>query len=78
MQLLDAMDSEQATPSLSQAQRLKKFSQEHEEEKKKLYSEYQQSRKEMRELLTAKANVDRLLKMDAEQEQEKGRDHIRS
>jgi len=25
--LLDAMDSEQATPSLSQAQRLKKFSQ---------------------------------------------------
>ena len=28
MQLLDAMDSEQATPSLSQAQRLKKFSQE--------------------------------------------------
>ena len=28
MQLLDAMDSEQATPSLSKAQRLKKFSQE--------------------------------------------------
>ena len=28
LQLLDAMDSEQATPSLSQAQRLKKFSQE--------------------------------------------------
>ena len=27
-QLLDAMDSEQATPSLSQAQRLKRFSQE--------------------------------------------------
>ena len=27
-QLLDAMDSEQATPSLSQAQRLKKYSQE--------------------------------------------------
>ena len=27
-QLLDAMESEQATPSLSQAQRLKKFSQE--------------------------------------------------
>ena len=26
--MLDAMDSEQATPSLSQAQRLKKFSQE--------------------------------------------------
>ena len=28
MELLDAMESEQATPSLSQAQRLKKFSQE--------------------------------------------------
>ena len=28
MDLLDAMDSEQATPSLSQAQRLKKYSQE--------------------------------------------------
>ena len=28
IELLDAMDSEQATPSLSQAQRLKKFSQE--------------------------------------------------
>ena len=28
LELLDAMDSEQATPSLSQAQRLKKFSQE--------------------------------------------------
>ncbi len=29
VQLLEAMDAEQATPSLSQAQRLKKFSQEH-------------------------------------------------
>lgn len=47
------------------------------EEKKKLYSEYRHSRKEMRELLTAKANVDYLLKMDAEQEKEKERDHIR-
>lgn len=28
MQLLDAMDSEQTTPSLSQTQRIKKFSQE--------------------------------------------------
>lgn len=48
------------------------------EEKKKLYSEYRQSRKEMRELLTAKANVDHLLKMDAEQEKEKEKDHILS
>ena len=44
------------------------------EEKKKTYAEYRHSREEMRELLTAKANVDRLLKMDEEQkkEQEKG------
>ena len=44
------------------------------EEKKKTYAEYRRSREEMRELLTAKANVDRLLKMDEEQkkEQEKG------
>ena len=34
------------------------------EEKKKTYAEYRRSREEMRELLTAKANVDRLLKMD--------------
>ena len=37
------------------------------EEKKKTYAEYRRSREEMRELLTAKANVDRLLKMDEEQ-----------
>ena len=39
-----------------------------------IYAEYRHSREEMRELLTAKANVDRLLKMDEEQkkEQEKG------
>ena len=36
------------------------------EEKKKTYAEYRRSREEMRELLTAKANVDRLLKMDEE------------
>ena len=41
------------------------------EEKKKIYAEYRRSREEMRELLTAKANVDRLLKMDEEQKQEK-------
>ncbi len=38
------------------------------EEKKKTYAEYRRSREEMRELLTAKANVDRLLKMEVEQE----------
>lgn len=48
------------------------------EEKKKLYAKYRQSRKEMRELLTAKANVDRLLKIDAEQEKEKEKDYILS
>lgn len=36
------------------------------EEKKKTYAEYRRSRKEMRELLTAKANVDRLLNMEGE------------
>ena len=31
--------------------------------------------KKMRELLTAKANVDRLLKMDEEQKKEQEKDH---
>ena len=35
------------------------------EEKKKTYSEYRRSREEMRELLTAKANVDRVMKIHA-------------
>ena len=43
------------------------------EEKKKTYSEYRRSREEMRELLTAKANVDRVLKMEVEQDVEKKR-----
>ena len=41
------------------------------EEKKKAYAEYRRSREEMRELLTAKANVDRLLNMEAEHDAEK-------
>ena len=47
------------------------------EEKKKAYAEYRRSREEMRELLTAKANVDRVLKMEVEQdvEKEKEKDH---
>ena len=45
------------------------------EEKKKIYAEYRRSREEMRELLTAKANVDRLLKMNEEQKQEKEKAH---
>ena len=36
------------------------------EEKKKNYAEYRHSREEMRELLAAKANVDRILNMEAE------------
>ena len=44
------------------------------EEKKKTYAEYR-SREEMRELLTAKANVDRLLNMDEEQKKEQEKDH---
>ena len=45
------------------------------EEKKKTYAEYRRSREEMRELLTAKANVDRVLKMEVEQDFEKEKDH---
>ena len=44
-------------------------------EKKKLYPEYRRARDEMRELLTVKANIDRLLNMDtkaAEKENERG------
>lgn len=59
----------------------KKFRDEHEQEillhqaAKKAYAEYRHSREEMRELLTAKANVDRLLKMEVEQDVEKEKDH---
>ena len=42
---------------------------------KRQYSEYRRSREEMRELLTAKANVDRVLKMEVEQDVEKEKDH---
>ena len=45
------------------------------EEKKKNYAEYRRSREEMRELLTAKANVDRFLNMEAEHDAEKEKDH---
>ena len=45
------------------------------EEKKKNYAEYRRSREEMRELLTAKANVDRFLNMEAEYDAEKEKDH---
>ena len=38
-------------------------------------SEYRRSREEMRELLTAKVNVDRVLKMEVEQDVEKEKDH---
>lgn len=43
-------------------------------EKKKAYAEYQQARQEMQEVLTAKANVDRLLGTE-EQEAEKEKEH---
>ena len=45
------------------------------EEKKKTYSEYRRSREEMRELLAAKTNVDRLLNMEAEHDTEREKDH---
>lgn len=44
------------------------------EEKKKTYAEYRRSRKEMRELLTAKTNVDWLLNMEAERDAGKEKD----
>ena len=44
------------------------------DEKKKVYGEYRQTRDEMRELLTVKANVDRLLGTDG-QEAEKEKEH---
>ena len=43
--------------------------------KRKNYVEYRRSREEVRDLLTAKANVDRLLKMDEEQKKEQEKDH---
>ena len=43
------------------------------EEKKKTYAEYRHLHEEMRELLTAKANVDRVLKMEVEQDVERKR-----
>ena len=45
------------------------------EEKKKTYAEYRRSREEVRELLTAKANVDRILNMETEHDAEKEKDH---
>ncbi len=44
------------------------------EEKKKTYAEYRRSREEMRELLAAKANVDRILNLEAGPEAEKEKD----
>ena len=44
------------------------------EEKKKTYAEYRRSREEMRELLAAKANVDRILNWEAGPEAEKEKD----
>ena len=44
------------------------------EEKKKTYAEYRLSREEMRELLAAKANVDRLMEMDEERQEDKGKE----
>ena len=44
-------------------------------QKKRLYPDYRRARDEMRDLLTVKANVDRMLNMDAkaaEKENERG------
>ena len=45
------------------------------DDKKKAYGEYRRSREEMRELLTAKANVDRILNIEAEHDVEKEKAH---
>ena len=47
------------------------------EEKKKTYAEYRRSREEMRELLTAKANVDRIMGMADERTDKVDRSHNR-
>ena len=47
------------------------------EEKKKTYAEYRRSREEMRELLTAKANVDRLMSMEEEKQEDIDHEHGR-
>lgn len=47
------------------------------EEKKKTYAEYRRSREEMRELLAAKANVDRLMSMEEEKQEDKDHEHGR-
>ena len=44
------------------------------DKKKKAYAQYRRSREEMRELLTAKANVDRLMDMGHDQVHEKEKD----
>ena len=38
-------------------------------EKKSAYADYRKAREEMKELLTAKANIDRILELDKEQEE---------
>ena len=47
-------------------------------EKRKLYPEYRSARDEMRELLTVKANVDRIMNQDKEKDKEKDRQTDRS
>ncbi|MCI6384197.1 MAG: relaxase, partial [Subdoligranulum variabile] len=44
-------------------------------EKKKIYAEFRRSREEMRELLAAKANVDRLLNVEMEHNAEREKSH---
>ena len=44
-------------------------------DKKKMYGEYRQARDKMRELLTVKNNVDRVLAMDIAEAPQKGKDH---
>jgi len=47
------------------------------EEKKRAHREYRQARDDMRALVTARANVDRLLNIEERQERERDREHER-
>lgn len=61
---------------LKKLPKVKELSAEYQElltEKRKLYPEYRRARDEMRELLTVKANVDRIMNQDKEKEKKKDR-----
>ena len=69
-------DIKAANQKLKKLPKVKALSAEYQEllaEKRKLYPEYRRARDKMRELLTVKANVDRIMNQDKEKEMEKDR-----